>query len=99
MDRELVLAEAGLRCQDVCKMVEAKASCHEVEAALKKVSIKMAGMADAGEMRKALDKQDLVNRGLSSNMSLGRWMWKSGKCQAGRGIPWNVQTMNRSASA
>jgi len=76
-------------------MLEGKASCEDVEAGLRKLSIEVAGRADAGDLRHALEKQDCVNRGLASNMSIGRWMWKSGKCQAGKGIPWNIQTMNR----
>eukprot|EP00892_Ulva_mutabilis_P004442 jgi/Ulvmu1/236/UM001_0240.1 len=98
VEDKLALLERDLHrkaaLQDVCKMMEAKASCNEVEAALRKLSSDVAGRADVGELRRALERQDFVNRGLSADRSLGRWMWKSGKCISGKGVPWNVQNMN-----
>jgi hypothetical protein len=44
--------------------------------------------------RETCAAQALVNAGLSADMSLGRWIWRSGKTKAGRAVPWNVQTLN-----
>lgn len=83
--------------QDVCQLVERKASSEEVDALVRRLSMEIRERAHSGELRKAVERQELVNKGLSSNMSVGRWMWTSGKHRSGKRIPWNCQTMNRCA--
>lgn len=82
----------------MCRLLETKASSDEVDAAVRRLSCEVHERAHAGDLQKALSRQELVNKGFSSNMSVGRWMWNSGKSRTRKGIPWNVQTMNRYAA-
>lgn len=83
--------------QDVCQLLERKASSEEVDAAVRQLSLEVRERVHTGELRKVVERQELVNKGLSSNMSIGRWMGTPGKRRCGKGIPWNCQTMNRCA--
>lgn len=39
-------------------------------------------------------QQMSINASLTSDMSMGRWLWKSGKTKAGGAVPWNVESVN-----
>ena len=75
-------------------MLDTKANTEDVNKVLVDVCRELQEKAGAEELRAALRDQAVVNAGLCADMSLGRWIWKSGKTKAGKGVPWNVQTLN-----
>lgn len=76
-------------------MLALKASNDDIDNAVRHLSREIRECAQREDLENAIEKQRFVNKGFSSNMCLGRWVWNTGKCRVGKGIPWNVQTMNR----
>ena len=75
-------------------MLDTKANTEDVNKVLVDVCNELEKKAPAAALEGALRDQAIVNAGLCADMSFGRWIWKSGKTKAGKGIPWNVQTIN-----
>lgn len=75
-------------------MLDTKANTEDVNKVLVDVCNELEKKAAASALDRALRDQAIVNAGLCADMSFGRWIWKSGKTKAGKGIPWNVQTIN-----
>lgn len=82
---------------EVRAMLGKKAGVEDVNRALLQVNKELQGMPSRQEFDAALHDQAVINQGLASDLSQGRWLWKSGKVSAATGgIPWNVQTLNTS---
>ena len=82
---------------EVRAMLGKKAAIEDVNRALLQVNKELEGMPSRQEFDAALHDQAVINQGLASDLSQGRWLWKSGKVSpATGGIPWNVQTLNTS---
>jgi hypothetical protein len=75
-------------------MLDTKANVEDVNKVLVDVCRELEQKASATALSDALRDQAIVNAGLCADMSFGRWIWRSGKTKTGRGIPWNVQTIN-----
>jgi hypothetical protein len=80
--------------QDVCCMLDTKANTEDVNRVLADMCTELDKKAQAKTLDSALREQAQINAGLSADMSVGRWIWRSGKTKAGKAIPWNVQTLN-----
>jgi hypothetical protein len=74
--------------------MDTKANIEDVNKVLVDVCRELELKASANMLNDALRDQSIVNAGLCADMSFGRWIWRSGKTKTGRGIPWNVQTIN-----
>mmetsp|Transcript_10195 Transcript_10195/g.26723 ORF Transcript_10195/g.26723 Transcript_10195/m.26723 type:complete len:664 (-) Transcript_10195:135-2126(-) len=96
--RELKVATSSRPSIDkVEKMVEAKAGVEEVNRVLSEAHTEIEKRAFKSELERIVSEQAIINASLCAEMSVGRWIWKTGKTKAGRHVPWNVQSVNTNA--
>ena len=79
---------------ELAAIAESKVGLDEVNRALAEVSRELDGKASVAALEASIREQGIVNRGLSSESSVGRWIWKSGRVKSGGSVPWNVESVN-----
>ena len=90
--KDEIRAKADMR--DVVSLVDEKVGLDEVNRAFADVSKALEDKASVAALEASIREQGVVNRGLSAESSVGRWIWKSGACKSGGAVPWNVESVN-----
>uniref|UniRef100_A0A7S3LKV9 Uncharacterized protein n=1 Tax=Aplanochytrium stocchinoi TaxID=215587 RepID=A0A7S3LKV9_9STRA len=103
---EFSLEEKSSEMKDLCILLDGKASIEDVNKALTEMSTqfqlplkssKLIGVDDLhnSEIVKKIRKDlDAVCEAINVELSLGRWIWKSGRVRQDRTIPWNIECIN-----
>ena len=71
-----------------------KADADELQRTLTLVHGQLAAKASSSELTQALREVSELSSSLSSELCLGRWIWRTGKTKPGGAVPWNVQAAN-----
>ena len=91
-----VSAKAEL--QDICALLDEKASIQEVNKALLEVNKSMQefqGHSSAElNIARVNDMLQSVHQAVTAELNIGRWIWKTGHVNEDRTIPWNVECIN-----
>ena len=82
--------------KDICVLLDEKASIQEVNNALLEMKKSMRELEPKGlsDLGKVNDIVHSVHQAVTSELSLGRWIWKTGHVNEDRTIPWNVECIN-----
>jgi len=74
-------------------MLELKSSRSDVEDQLLQLARQIETKASLDDLGRSIADQRNVNDCIYGEMSVGRWIWNSGKTKSGGNVPWNVQTV------
>lgn len=74
-------------------MLELKSDKNEMEEQLLQLARQIETKASLDDLSRSIADQRNVNDCIYGELSVGRWIWNSGKTKSGGHVPWNVQTV------
>ena len=77
----------------VIAMLEAKPDASAVQEQIMQLSRQIESKAALTDLSRSIADQRSVNDCIYGELSVGRWIWNSGKTKSGGIVPWNVQTV------
>ena len=95
--RELsVVNESIVSAADLQNMSSEKVGVDEVNRALAEVSAALDEKASVSTLETFAKETQVALRGVvhETALSVGRWIWKSGRTKSNGAVPWNVQSVN-----
>ena len=78
----------------VTTLLDQKANVAEMSEALSTYKEKLDGAVSVEKLDSLLAEYRTMANHVSAEMMVGRWIWKSGRLNKGKTIPWNVQCVN-----
>ena len=76
--------------QELCKLIDHKASIDDVNRALAEVSRELDTKATLPEVQQLVRDAGGARAALVADVAMGRWVWKSGELKSGNAVPWNT---------
>ncbi|CAG9464890.1 unnamed protein product [Pedinophyceae sp. YPF-701] len=80
--------------REMCTLLDAKSDAEDVNRLAVEIARELDQKASARLFEEARREQQVVNASVVGEMTVARWLWKSGRLAKGGAVPWNAQAVN-----